>query len=150
MQTFAHFDQLGNFVRIFTADSLPAIPLADDGLPRTVEMQKAPEITSSQRLVAQRNGAWAVEDIDPSGLPVPGSVSPAQLREALIDFGILPEQITTALSKISDAKAKAKALARWEYATAIERAHPLIAQMAGAFGLTTGQVDAIFRAASEL
>lgn len=146
---YAIFDESGNFSRFEDLDPavLPPIPLAADGHPRAVPLPPQPQ-EAGKAYTPARDGSWVERDADPE--PVPESVSPAQLREALIDAGISLESITTALQSIPDAKAKAKALTRWEYATAIERGHPLITQMAGALKLTPAQVDGIFSAASKL
>ena len=80
--------------------------------------------------------------------PVPQSVSKRQLRAACIHAGIMPEQVAAALAKIADPVASALAVNDWDCATEYERGHPLIAQMATVFGLTSAQVDALFRSAA--
>jgi hypothetical protein len=81
---------------------------------------------------------------------VPQSVTPRQIRLALIDRGIMPEDITAQLSAIEDSVLRAKALAEWEFARDVKRSHPLIAQLAGALQFTDDDVDEIFREAEAL
>lgn len=73
MQTFAHFDQSGNFAYVFEADpaTLPPIPLADDGLPRTVEIQPEPSVAPGKRHSIARSGAWIEVDAEPGPVPSP-------------------------------------------------------------------------------
>lgn len=82
--------------------------------------------------------------------PVPEQVTNAQFREALIDVGIMPDQVDAVIEQIQDPLVKAKAKSRWNYANHIERSNPLIAALAPAFGMTDGQVDNLFRAALSL
>lgn len=86
--------------------------------------------------------------IAPAPAPEIAAVTPRQIRLALIDIGILPEQITAALSAIPNQKARAKALAEWEFAGVIARSHPLIPGLCAAFGMADAQVDALFAAAA--
>ena len=141
MKTYAHFDQSGNFARLFTADSVPPIPLADDGLPRTVKMQPMPAVAENEQATPNRDGSWSVVATEPT---VPSAVTARQLRRALIAGGIMPDQITAAINQIEDATERANALTDWEHASTYERGYSLIAQMATMFGLSDEQVDAIF------
>ena len=88
--------------------------------------------------------------IAPATVPVVVSITPRQMRLALIDIGVMPNQITSALAAIPDAQARAKALAEWEFAGAILRTHPLIPGLCAAFGMSEAQVDALFAAAAML
>ncbi len=81
---------------------------------------------------------------------VPESVTPRQIRLALIDRGIMPEEITAQLSAIEDPVLRAKSLAEWEFASEVKRNHPLIAQLTGALQFTDDDVDEIFREADAL
>lgn len=57
--------------------------------------------------------------------------------------------IESALAKISDAGKRADAAIEWQDASAYERDHPLIAQVGDACGLTSEQIDDLFRAAAK-
>ncbi|NTF33892.1 hypothetical protein [Rhizobium skierniewicense] len=69
------------------------------------------------------------------------SLTPREFRDALIDHDIMPDQVTEAISRIADEKAKAKALNAWEYPTQFNRIDPLVGQIASTFGLTPEKVD---------
>ena len=79
--------------------------------------------------------------------PVPYRVSPRQLRLALLSVGVDPANIVTAINAIPDPAQKAGAMVEWEYAIWFERNHVLITSLAGALGLTSDDVDNIFRIA---
>lgn len=75
--------------------------------------------------------------------PVPGSVTPRQLLLALYAaYGIAEAQILAQLG--------GEESARIEFARALsfEREHPLVAQLAAAMGLTSAQVDDLYRDAA--
>lgn len=82
--------------------------------------------------------------------PVPQAVSNQQLRLALIDAGIMPSAILAQLQAMPAGAAKEKALAAWEYANEFRRDHPLVAALSAQLGLTSAQVDGLFRAAATL
>lgn len=81
---------------------------------------------------------------------VPSEISNAQFRSALILSGIMPGIVLTTLLSIQDEVPRELAIAKWEYANFVERDHPLIATMAGKFGLSDTQVDELFRVADKL
>jgi hypothetical protein len=83
------------------------------------------------------------------GVPA-GAVTQWQFRMALIAAGILPSDITLALSAIEDEAARETALTDWTHAATIRRDHPLIASLATQLGKTSKEVDAIFAAAALL
>jgi len=80
--------------------------------------------------------------------PVPEVVSPRQARLALLGIGLL-DTVETALKALPGPQGRA-ALIDWEYATEVQRHSPLIAALAPALGLTSEQVDDLFRAAEGL
>jgi len=88
--------------------------------------------------------------VDRPAPPVPQSVTPRQIRLALIDRGIMPDSITAQLSATEDPVLRAKSLAEWEFASDVKRNHPLIAQLSGALQFTDADVDAIFREAKAI
>lgn len=83
-------------------------------------------------------------------MPVPVSVSNAQFRDAITLAGIFPDEVLQVLNAISDPTLRQCALNRWEYASVIERGHPLIAALAPSFGLSEKAVDELFIQASKL
>lgn len=78
----------------------------------------------------------------------PTYVTPRQLRLALADIDIDPDDIAKEIAKIADVKTKRKAIAEWEYASALFRGHPLVAQIGTVFGLDTAALNALFRTAA--
>lgn len=82
--------------------------------------------------------------------PVPQSVTPRQLRLALIDSNISLDNIISMINKIPDSQQKTKALTEWEYATKFERKHPLINTIGLQLKLSEEQIDELFRTAIKL
>lgn len=85
--------------------------------------------------------AWS----NPTPLPIPAEVGPAQLRIAMRRAAIDPANIDSAIAEIADPVERANAGDLWHRASTIKREHPLIANLAAAMGLTTEQVDDVFR-----
>ena len=75
--------------------------------------------------------------------PMP-SLTPRQIRLGLLGAGITETQVDAALA------GDPAGLIEWKYATVYFRDHPLIAALAGSFGLTTEQVDTLWQAAATL
>jgi len=76
------------------------------------------------------------------------SVTKLQLKLALIDFGIMPSSVFLAISQIEDEIERETFLTLWSDAVVFERYNPSLISFAGTLGLTSGQVDALFRLAS--
>lgn len=74
--------------------------------------------------------------------PVPQVVTPRQARLALLAAGILP-QVEAAIASGSDADRIA-----WEYALEIKRNDDMIINIGSALGLTSAQIDDLFRDAA--
>lgn len=79
--------------------------------------------------------------------PVPAKIGPAQLRIALrrLHPELTPGAIYAVIAQLPTAQAQDDARDWYDYATEIQRTHPMLLQLAGAFGLTADQVDAVFR-----
>lgn len=75
---------------------------------------------------------------------VPQVVTPRQARLALLGAGLL-DQVEAAVEAAGGATK-----ITWEYATEILRHDPLIVSIGSALGLTSEQIDALFRSASQL
>jgi hypothetical protein len=80
--------------------------------------------------------------------PVPETVSPRQARLALLGIGML-SAVEQALAAIPGAQGAAARI-DWEYATEVQRKSPLIAALGPALGLTSAQIDDLFRSAVTL
>lgn len=96
---------------------------------------------------AEPLGNGVVQEI-PVPQTVPPQVTPRQIRLALVDAGLDPDAITAALDLIEDDVTRKKARIEWEYASVINRRHPLIAQLAAIEKMPEEQVDALFQAAA--
>jgi hypothetical protein len=73
---------------------------------------------------------------------VPASVTPLQARQALDAAGLRPQ------AEAAIAAAGQQVVDWWQFSPAIDRANPLVNQIAGALGLSSAQVDALFRSAA--
>lgn len=78
----------------------------------------------------------------PGPPPVPQAVTPLQARRAINAAGLRASIEAAIAAADQDAKDA------WEYATEIRRDNALIASMAGALGLTSAQIDDLFRDAA--
>lgn len=96
--------------------------------------------------VATAAGAWSYSDAPAAGIfvPVPSSVSRFQARAALREAGLL-EPIEAAVAAADDLTREA-----WASAIAFERMSPTIAALAAALGLSSTQVDDLFRRAATI
>ncbi|MDR2188947.1 MAG: hypothetical protein LBE62_13055 [Azonexus sp.] len=95
--------------------------------------------------------AWLSET--PPELPapapvIPAAITPRQARLALLSAGLY-EQVQTVFAAQSGATGEAARI-EWEFATAIERANPLIAGLAAELGLTEADLDNLFITAQSL
>lgn len=77
-------------------------------------------------------------------VPIPFSVTPRQMRLALLQGGMMA-QVNAYVANLPDV-----AKIEWEYATSVERTSPLIAAAAAGLGLDAGQVDNLFVLAASL
>jgi len=89
----------------------------------------------------------AAFDYDAAFVPVPDSVTQVQMRTYLITAGLL-DVVTAALATDQTTQGRIN-LATFEYASVIQRAHPLITAMGATIGMTPEQLDAAFVAASQ-
>jgi hypothetical protein len=69
------------------------------------------------------------------------TISRRQLRLGLLSIGVTADDVEAEIATIADAQERAAALIEWQDASAYERDHPLIAQVADALGLPAEQVD---------
>lgn len=85
----------------------------------------------------------AALDAAMAGLPpVPVSVALWRARAALAEAGLI-EAVNAGVAALGPA-----AVQWWEYGAEVERAHPRIAEIAAALGLTDAQIDDLFRRAA--
>jgi hypothetical protein len=80
--------------------------------------------------------------------PVPAEVTMRQARLALLGAGLL-DAVIAAIDAMSE-PTKTAALIEWDYSNTLRRDHPLVATLGAGLGLTSGQLDDLFRAAGVL
>jgi hypothetical protein len=85
---------------------------------------------------------------DPVPVIVPQVVSMAQARLALIGAGLF-SAIDAGLKALPEPQ-RTTALTAWEYAPTVSRNGSLVTTLAGQFGLTDAQLDALFTAAAAI
>jgi hypothetical protein len=78
------------------------------------------------------------------------TLTPRQLRLMLLNIGITEAQVDAEIDAITDPIEQDASRIEWKYASAYERDHPLIDQMATAFSLPPAQVDTLWLAAADL
>lgn len=81
--------------------------------------------------------------------PVPDEVTLWAFRASLVLGGITQSQVDTLIAGL-DEPAKTVATTQWNYGNYIERGHTLIGQLGAQLGLSTEQIDNVFRTAATL
>lgn len=90
------------------------------------------------------------EPVAPSPEPVPESISMHKFRGQLILEGHTPAVIEAMLGQIPNETARELALNEWRTAPTVQRAHPMVAQLAIPLGYDTPEkVDAFFIRAND-
>jgi hypothetical protein len=84
---------------------------------------------------------------DSRGFPI---LYPSQLRRQLRRSGISLATVAAVIAAIPDEVMRGDAADLWEYSTTFERSNPLIDLLGGAMGLTTEQIDTLWRTAATL
>lgn len=79
-----------------------------------------------------------------------GPLTARQLRLGLVNNGFALAQVSAAIDALPDGADKEKARIEWEFAAVFERAHPLIAVVAAALGISAEQIDVMWREAHSL
>ncbi len=95
-----------------------------------------------------RGDHWEIVQAQPPVEPVPASVTMRQARLTLLQSGLLT-QVNAAIANMPGAEGDAARI-EWEYAQEARRDSPLLAQLAGALGLSDAQLDDLFRLAATL
>ena len=103
------------------------------------------EILGREKLTQQQDAVLdaVIAAHDPMAEIVPDSVSPMALRLALSRAGKL-KAVSAAVAALG-----AEAAIAWDYATRIDRAHPLVLGVAAKAKLTAAGLDGLFRAAAK-
>ncbi len=147
-----------------TPDNLSLFRYPNGSIPPFEDTEKTPNLDTAALWPVDESvadgkrwtGAWELVDgtvrkvvvdapvITPPAPVMPWAISNADLRRGLVGRGINPALITGYLNSLEEGAPKWAALADWEYANYFERAHPMLNQLAPAFGLTVDDVDQIF------
>lgn len=120
---------------------------ADVLIVRPTPIPREPGFFAVEGEPEQRDGVWwqtwRLEPVPPPEPPaVPVSVSPRQMRLALLDLGLLDE--VEAMVAASDRAMQIM----WEYSLDYERAHPAWDAMGGSIGKAPADIDDLFRLAA--
>ncbi len=91
----------------------------------------------------------AVNLHDPNKPTIPRAVTPRQIREALVEFGLTIDSISNMINKLPEPH-KSKAQIAWEYSNEFQRNNPLINSLAPMLNLTSEQIDQLFITAGKL
>lgn len=105
-------------------------------------------VAAAFRASAMPPVAWASMEIEaPAGMPVLGqrapaplSITPLQARRALRAVGLLPAVSAFVASQPEEVQEA------WEYCVEVRRDDPIITAAASALGMTSAQIDDLFRA----
>lgn len=76
-------------------------------------------------------------------LPEP-RLSARQIRLWLIQNSISLQNVTDAINNVEDISLRDSLMVEWEYATYIEKSHPMLVTLANNLGLTTNDIDRAF------
>lgn len=93
---------------------------------------------------------WDIEIDDSSNKDVPESVTPRQIKRALVLSGFALSTIEGFLNNIEDEQDKALALIDWEYATEFKRNYGLVSALGPQIGFTEKQLDDLWILAETL
>ncbi len=80
--------------------------------------------------------------------PAPEQVTNAQLRLALVDFGIMPSQISAHIDSMPEGPDKERSYTAWWQTNHIQRDHPMIEQFRVMYQKTPEWVADLFRHAA--
>lgn len=122
---------------------------------KIVLSDKTIEFATEEEALAYKQANNLVEQIESfneeiiQSIFVPESVTPRQMRVALIVSGISLETIEAVIESLPEPD-KSITRVTWEYSTAFERDNPILNAMAPALGLNQEQLDQLFILANTL
>jgi len=141
----AHAEQLAALAseKAATAQASAAQLTALNAEKTTAEQARDAAQAQVQTLQAQLDAL-----VPPAINGVPQEVTMRQAQLALLGAGLL-DTVDTAIAAIPGDAGRAARIT-WEKSSAVRRDNPLIAQLQGALGLTSEQIDALFVAAAAI
>lgn len=122
-----------------------------EALYQEIDMKEAqwsdtdPDIKDDEGLII---GRLYKEEIVCPDLNIPQSISARQARLVLLSMDKLTE-VETFIENLPEPN-KSIAKTEWEYATTLDRYHPLVLTLAELMGLTKIQIDILFKQAAQL
>ena len=114
-----------------------------------LERSEVLDLTSRELRISFQVRRLTQQEID-ARKPQWNECTPLQLRMAMLEFNLDPDQISTMIDTIPDPLEKKKAFIAWEYAVTIKKNHYLVQYFAGVLGLDPPRVDAIFEFANTI
>jgi hypothetical protein len=133
-------------VRLYSALGEPA----DGHVERSAGVLKVIlDVESAEKMLIIDNTVPLFDDGQPSPAKVPESVSPRQIRLAMLQSGMILTAIDDLINSMPEPD-KTIVRVNWDYAIEISRADPLIENMGALLGLTSDQIDALFILAENL
>ena len=106
--------------------------------PSDTEVPRRPDYTCS----------WDGSSWDGCGTQVPATVTMRQARMALLQAGML-SSVQSAIDSLSGQSGEAARI-EWEFSAEVQRERPLVSTLQDILGLTSSQVDDLFRLAATL
>lgn len=114
-----------------------------DGNPKAAAWASQPPQPSPEAV--WEGGQWVMPVPE-----VPSSVTARQIRLWLVANGTSLAAVDAAINQIPDDAGRDRVRVEWEYAPTIDRAHPMLSQIAAGLGLSAAVLDQAFREASVL
>lgn len=100
---------------------------------------------TSEEVIAAKLAVYATPPV-PAALP---SVTPRQIRQALVLSGVPMAMIESAIASLPEPH-KSLAQIEWEYSTLFIRSNPLVNQIGAVVGWNSDQLDNLWKMAASL
>lgn len=84
-----------------------------------------------------------------TNVPMPGPVTPRQMKQALVLSGVTLQQIEDALNSLSE-PTRSLAKIEWEYSLEFQRTRPIVASVGAMLGWSSQQLDSLWAFAATL
>lgn len=153
MKVFALFNNDGGLEGFWSNDLFP--DTADGNRHEKIPADAVEIDTDTHKLLVEYPNAWRMIGGTLSAYTPPEptieevrqnmmSLTPRQLRLALVRSGTSIATVEATLDALPDGETKEEAKIEWEYATVFERVAPALLTIANALGFTPSEVDALW------